>query len=110
MKNIAIGPLIKKQFELRRKHDRNFTIAYFADRINLHRSTVYQLFKQHSVDVYLLWEISKVLDYDFFAEIMKKDALPSAEVILGIKIDVKQLEKLNLPSDFLRLVEQSKRQ
>jgi len=109
MKNIAIGPLIKKQFELRRKYDRRFTISYFADRINVHRSTVYKVFKQHSVDVYLLWKISEVLNYDFLAEITKKTTPHFTNVILGIEISAEQLQKLDIPTSFLRLVEQASR-
>jgi hypothetical protein len=54
-----------------------------------------------------LIKISKVLDYNFIEEIYLKTAkLKGKTVILGIEIDVKQLQKLDLPKDFICLLEQ----
>ena len=106
MKSIAIGPLIKKQFEARRKYDRTFTVSAFAKQINVHRATVYKIFEQHSVDVYLLQRISKVLNYDFLTIVNGQS--PSVRddfVIVGVKIPVSELQKLNLPKELLCLLE-----
>ncbi len=104
--NIALGPLIKEKFDARRRHDRNFTVAYFADQINVHRSTVYQLFKQHSVDIYLLGRISVVLGHDFIAEIEGKEtSVPESTVFIAVKVNHDQFQNMNLPKDIIRLME-----
>ncbi len=103
---IAIGPLVKEKFDARRKYDRNFTVAYFADQINVHRSTVYQLFKQHSVDIYLLNRISVVLDYDFIAEVCGKEVpVSESPIYIAVKVGHGQLQNMDLPENIIHLVE-----
>lgn len=99
MKNIHIGKLIKEKFE-----EKKMTKAEFARRINIHRSTVYLLFEQKSIDVELLLDISKVLEYNFIEEVYLKRSQPKENtVIIGIEVDSSQVQRLDLPKEFLQL-------
>ncbi|MDR3286927.1 MAG: helix-turn-helix domain-containing protein [Prevotellaceae bacterium] len=102
MKNIHIGKLIKEKFD-----EKNITKAEFARLINIHRSTVYLLFEQKSIDIELLINISKVLEYDFISEVyLKHNTAKEKSIIVGIEITAGQLEKLNLPKEFIYLLKQ----
>jgi hypothetical protein len=68
-KNIHIGSLIKEQFEEKLKRDKHISKTEFAELIHVHRSTIYPMFKQKSIDIELLIRISKALDYDFLKEV-----------------------------------------
>ncbi|MDR3367319.1 MAG: helix-turn-helix domain-containing protein [Prevotellaceae bacterium] len=100
MKNIHIGKLIKEKFD-----EKKMTKAEFARKVHIHRSTVYLLFEQKSIDVELLLAISKVLDYNFIEEVYLKRLPPEKEntVIVGVEIDRSQLQSLDLPKEFLTL-------
>lgn len=58
---IHIGRLIEEQFT-----KRGCTISWFARQINCDRTNVYGIFKRETIDVKRLYEIGKVLEYDFF--------------------------------------------
>jgi hypothetical protein len=45
-----------------------FTATEFAVQINKTRTVVYDIFKRSTIDTGLLQKISKVLNYDFFAD------------------------------------------
>ena len=62
-KNINIGSVIMQILKAS-----EVSINDFAEAINKHRSDVYYIFKQKSIDVELLIKISKVLKYNFFKE------------------------------------------
>ncbi len=106
MKNIAIGPLIKKRFEECRQYDRTLTVASFAKQINLHRATVYKIFEQHSIDVYLLLQISAVLHYNFFAEIFETVDIPEPDkkITLEVTLSLSQIQLLQLSPGSFRLI------
>ena len=100
MKGIHIGKIIKAKFE-----EKEITKAEFARRINIHRSTVYLLFEQKSIDIELLLNISEVLEYNFIEEVyLKINEQKQTKIIVGIEIDASQLDKLNLPEEFIRLI------
>jgi transcriptional regulator with XRE-family HTH domain len=97
--NIHIGKLIKEKFE-----EKKMTKAEFARRINIHRSTVYLLFEQKSIDIEQLMAISKVLEYDFIEEVyLKRHQAKGDTVIVGVEVDRSQLQNLDLPKEFLKL-------
>ncbi|MDR0743861.1 MAG: helix-turn-helix domain-containing protein [Tannerella sp.] len=99
MKNIHIGKLIKEKFK-----EKKMSKAEFARRINVHRSTIYLLFEQKSIDIELLFNISKVLDYNFVEEIYINRPKPKDDtIIVGVEIDRSQLQNLDLPEEFIRL-------
>ncbi len=105
MKNIHIGELIKQKFEERRRVDKSLTKASFARQINIHRSTLYLLFAQKSIDIELLMNISKVLNYDFIENVyLDKKPIKKNRIILGVEVDAEQLRKLDLPDHYIQMV------
>ncbi|MDR0711726.1 MAG: helix-turn-helix domain-containing protein [Prevotellaceae bacterium] len=99
MKNIHIGKLIKEKFD-----EKKITKTEFARRIHIHRSTVYLLFEQKSIDVELLLAISEVLEYSFIEEVYLKRSPPKKDtIVVGIEVDRSQLQNLDLPEEFLML-------
>ena len=52
--------------ELRRQ---NKTVSWLARSICHERSSIYKIFSRRSVDVYLLLQISVLLNHDFFLDI-----------------------------------------
>lgn len=58
---LHIGKLIRKRIE-----QAGMNKSEFARRINSTPQNVYSIFKRESIDTDLLWEISRVLNYDFF--------------------------------------------
>ncbi len=107
MKKIALGPLIKEKFDARRAYDRNFTVAYFAQQLNVHRATIYQLFRQQSIDVYMLIRISEVLHYDFVGEVCGRSLVDTdPEIFVGVKLPSEQVRSMDLPEGFMTFVQQ----
>ncbi|MCL2041756.1 MAG: hypothetical protein FWG84_06935 [Bacteroidales bacterium] len=104
---IHIGDLIREKFEEKCRADATFSKAKFARLIGIHRSSVYNLFKKHSVDTELLDNIGKVLDYPFLEEVyLKKPAeKPLPAVIVGVAISLEEFQKLKLPEELVALVE-----
>jgi len=43
------------------------SVQWFADQLNCNRTNVYNIFNRESIATQLLMDISRVLDYDFFA-------------------------------------------
>jgi plasmid maintenance system antidote protein VapI len=106
MKNIHIGSLIKEQFEKKIKRDKRFNKTVFAKLIHVHRSTIYPIFEQKSIDIDLLIRISKALDYNFIEEIYLKKSNDEKEckVIIGVEITKQQLLQLEFPDTLLVLL------
>jgi len=107
MKYIDIGPLIREKFEEKCRADETFSKAKFARLIGIDRSSVYNLFKKHSIDTKLLINIGKVLEYPFLEEVyLKKPAeKPLPAVIVGVAVSLEEFRKLALPEEFVALVE-----
>lgn len=111
MKNIHIGSLIKKRFDEKRKWDKHFNKTVFAELIHVHRSTIYVIFEQKSIDIELLIRISKALDYNFIEEIyLRKSQVESeCKIIVGIELTKQQLEQLDFPESYFRLLKMNKK-
>ena len=95
MENKIIGQLIEN--EVRRQQ---LNMVEFAKRIHCERANVYKIFKRNNIDIQLLANISRVLNYNFFEEIAKNYSLadePSEET-------EKQTYELNAVSNFLQFV------
>ena len=60
-REIFIGPIIKQKLD-----ESPYTVALFAREIGRSRKSAYILFKAKSIDTDLLYQISKLLHYDFF--------------------------------------------
>lgn len=100
-KNIHIGSLIKEQFEEKMKKDKHFNKTVFAEQIHVHRSTIYPIFEQKSIDIELLIRISEALDYDFIREVYletKRDENES-KTIIEVVITKQQLQQLEFSND-----------
>lgn len=59
---IHIGRLIRAELTRQER-----TVAWFALKINCDRTNVYKIFQRTNLDTELLFRISLVLNYDFFA-------------------------------------------
>lgn len=46
--------------------------AWLAEKIPCERSNVYNIFRRESIGIDLLYSISTILDYDFFAELSEE--------------------------------------
>lgn len=68
--NLHIGRLIKTVFERS-----GMTVSEFARRLNCERTNIYTIFKRRTIDVELLINISKILNYNFFEDILKETNL-----------------------------------
>ncbi len=108
MKEIHIGSIIKKKFE-----ESELTIKDFAAMIYCDRTTVYDIFKRKSIDVERLVRISLVLNYDFINEIYLKpieicpsSATPTQTILIAVPVDAQNLDLLNLPEAFIRLIKE----
>lgn len=58
---MKLGEIIKKKVE-----ESGLKVSAFAQKINVSRNNVYDIYDRETVDTGLLFNISKVLDYDFF--------------------------------------------
>lgn len=61
---IHIGKHIEKVV-----HEQGRSVTWFANQLCYNRSNVYKIFEKNSIDIILLWKISKILNHDFFADI-----------------------------------------
>lgn len=68
--NLHIGRLIKTVFERS-----GMTVSEFARQLNCERTNIYTIFKRRTIDVELLINISKILNYNFFEDILKETDL-----------------------------------
>jgi plasmid maintenance system antidote protein VapI len=78
----------------------------FAKSIHVHRSTIYLIFEQKSIDIDLLIRISKSLDYNFIEEIYlkKNNDEKESKVIIGVEITKQQLLQFEFPDTLLVLL------
>lgn len=65
LKMLHIGQRIKEIFELQPK---DHTIEWFADKLHCKRSNIYNIFNRSTIDTDLLFNISKILEHDFFRD------------------------------------------
>lgn len=63
---IHIGNLIKEVFA---NQPKPHTIKWFAEQLHCRRGNIYDIFNRATIDTELLVRISRILDYDFFADL-----------------------------------------
>ena len=102
IRNIHIGTMIQKKLT-----EKSMTITEFAAKINKERTTVYDIFERKSIDTELLIEISKALSYDFIRQIYYEEET-SPTLFIAVKTTEDEVEKLDLPEIFIRLVKTKK--
>ena len=90
IKDIHIGKIIKEKLE-----EKSISIAKFACGINRDRTTVYNIFKQKSIDIELLIKISEILDYDFIHQVYFPDIFPKTQITIEVAgNDIRVLRKI----------------
>ena len=104
MQNIYIGQIIEQRLK-----ELNISIKDFADMIGYHRTSVYSIFKQKSIDTELLRRISKILDYDFYNKVYGSGNKEKKQQ-LGIESPPPDcdMENVNIPPGLLLFVEKYK--
>ena len=100
--DIDIGKLIKEKFD-----EAGMTKEEFADKINKERSTVYDIFSRSSIDIVLLINISKVLNYDFIRNVYYGEQI-SPIIYIAVKTSEDEIKKIDLPKEFIRFIKPSK--
>jgi len=98
--DIHIGTIIKEKFD-----KKGITKTEFANKVKRSRSDVNDIFSRKSIDVELLIDISKALDYDFIRKVYFEE-YTSPTVYIAFKI--KEDEINNLPEEFIRLAKPKK--
>ena len=61
---IHTGQLIEKKL-----HEQGRSVTWFAMQLCCTRPKVYKIFRKENIDVYLLWRISCILQYNFFLDL-----------------------------------------
>jgi transcriptional regulator with XRE-family HTH domain len=103
LKDIYIGAIIEQKFL-----ENSMTTQEFAKKIRLDRTTVYDIFKRKSIDTERLILISQALNFDFINEVyFEKEALSKQlqKKYIALEIDDELFKKLNLPDEFLKLMQ-----
>ena len=61
-----LGKLVQEEL---RQQER--TVVWFAKKLNCDRTNIYDIFRRSDMDTLLLRRISKILHYDFFADLSR---------------------------------------
>ena len=95
--NLHIGQLIKTVFERS-----GMTVSDFARQLNCERTNVYTIFKRRTIDVELLVNISKILEYNFFEDVLKETNLNTKTTHdINIRLQDCSEDKIILLKEFL---------
>ena len=98
--DLHIGQLIKTVFERS-----GMTVSEFARRLNCERTNVYTIFKRRSIDVELLVNISKILKYNFFEDVLKETNLNTKTTHdINIRLQDCSEEKIMILKEFLEKI------
>ena len=79
---LHIGHMVKSVFD-----KSGLSVAEFARRIHLERSTIYSIFERPSVDAILLARISLVLKHNFLSDVERHFGLVSQFSSLTLHLD-----------------------
>ena len=98
--NIHIGTIIKEKLA-----ESSMTNTEFAKRINRSRTDINDIFKRKSLDIELLIDISKALNYDFIRNVYFEEyTSPTTYIAFKIKED----EIKDFQREFIRLMKSQK--
>lgn len=98
--NLHIGRLVKTVFERS-----GMTVSDFARQLNCERTNVYTIFKRRTIDVELLVNISKILEYNFFEDVLKETNLNTKTTHdINIRLQDCPEEKMALLKEFLEKI------
>lgn len=98
--NLHIGRLVKTVFERS-----GMTVTDFARQLNCERTNVYTIFKRRTIDVELLVNISKILGYNFFEDVLKETNLNTKTTHdINIRLQDCSEEKIMILKEFLEKI------
>lgn len=98
--DLHIGQLIKTVFERS-----GMTVSEFARKLNCERTNIYTIFKRKSIDVELLVNISKILKYNFFEDVLKETNLNTKTTHdINIRLQDCSEEKIMILKEFLEKI------
>lgn len=98
--DLHIGQLIKTVFERS-----GMTVSDFARQLNCERTNVYTIFKRRTIDVELLVNISKILEYNFFEDVLKETNLNTKTTHdINIRLQDCPEEKMSHLKEFLEKI------
>lgn len=82
------------------------TVSDFARQLNCERTNVYTIFKRRTIDVELLVNISKILEYNFFEDVLKETNLNTKTTHdINIKLQDCSEEKMMILKEFLEKID-----
>jgi predicted transcriptional regulator len=102
IRDIHIGTIIQGKLT-----EKSMTKTELADRINKERSTVYDIFDRKSIDIELLIDISKALDYDFLRNVYFKEQTVHT-IHISIKTEEDVLKNIDLLKELICYVRNKK--
>ena len=84
-REVHIGKFVKSVFD-----ESGMSVAELARRLHCERPNVYSIFSRHNMDVGLLIGLSKILNHNFFADIIRLYKLPDtpcSQLSINISLD-----------------------
>ncbi len=96
-KGTHIGAAIERKIR-----ERGMTYAEFARRLNVDRTTVYNIVRGNSIDTERLMRISKILEHDFIKLFYETDECDFVEINLPDEI-VEQLQRQKIDKITIRI-------
>ena len=84
-REVHIGKLVKSVFD-----ESGMSVAELARRLHCERPNVYSIFNRHNMDVGLLIVLSKILNHNFLADIIRLYKLPDtpcSQLSINISLD-----------------------
>ena len=100
--NLHIGCLVKTVFERS-----GMTVSEFARQLNCERTNIYTIFKRRTIDVELLVNISKVLEHNFFEDVLKETNLNTKNTHdINIRLQDCPEEKIKIFEELLEKMKQ----
>ena len=103
-----IGQLIKERVDAC-----NMEVTEFAKAIDRERSNVYDIFKRDSIDTNLLKKIGRVLEYDFFQDLISaetiekiiiREATKKSSVMIQLDLSEDEIMKVGFDEKILKIL------
>jgi DNA-binding Xre family transcriptional regulator len=88
MSGVHIGLLIKEQVKKKR-----FTVAQFAQFLNVSEANVYKIYHRSSIDTDLLERVCVVLDFNFFEVYYRRFSISSRDLQMSYILNENELLK-----------------
>jgi len=98
IKEVHIGQLVKSVFD-----SSGMSVSELARRLHCERTNVYTIFRRRTMDVELLAMLSKILNHNFFEDVVKLYGLTCPHTQLNIQIPLEEfnIEKMSRLAELL---------